>query len=284
MENRCCSNCILKGDERRPICGNCTKSNRQCRPPTQKGVTFRNYQAPQEGRYRRSASSGARRDKETQTSRILVSPETSSGRATELTPVGPGSDSSHGQTNPTSTYESTPVTTVMLAPLSPTLTAGSPTSTCAAPISPLAASGASISISQLLQSDPESPPFQNVDEWAAFATGSRSPPISRILSTHEALFVHHYACHLGRWLDCTDASRQFSLKIPALVTTSPILLEAVISFAARHLGDTDAANAAHDRCIAMIIVLLGSDSVCNDDLLLCAIVILRVFEQLTGSC
>ncbi|EON65868.1 hypothetical protein W97_05110 [Coniosporium apollinis CBS 100218] len=93
--------------------------------------------------------------------------------------------------------------------------------------------------------------------------------------------------HLGRWLDCTDASRQFTLKIPALVKTSPILLHAVISFAARHLGDNDAAQQAHDRCIELLIPLLNSDSVANDDLLLCAIVILRVFEQLnvtvTGS-
>ncbi|KAL2755989.1 hypothetical protein ACRALDRAFT_2072567, partial [Sodiomyces alcalophilus JCM 7366] len=102
------------------------------------------------------------------------------------------------------------------------------------------------------------------------------------LEFHEARFVHHYACHLGRWLDCTDASRQFALKVPALVTSSPLLLEAVISLAARHLGDTEAANTAHDKCISMIIVMLGSDGAWQDDVLLCAIVILRVFEQLTA--
>jgi hypothetical protein len=93
--------------------------------------------------------------------------------------------------------------------------------------------------------------------------------------------VHYYALHLGRWLDCTDASRQFTLKIPALATTSPVLLEAIMSFAARHAGDTEAANLAHGRCIAMLIVQLDSGRVADDDALLCAIVILRVFEQLT---
>lgn len=94
--------------------------------------------------------------------------------------------------------------------------------------------------------------------------------------------MHYYTEHLGRWLDCTDASRQFTLKIPALSTTSPVLLEAIMSFAARHRGDAEAANLAHERCIAMLIVLLDSERVADDDVLLCAIVILRVFEQLTA--
>ncbi|KAB5536268.1 hypothetical protein GE09DRAFT_344905 [Coniochaeta sp. 2T2.1] len=103
------------------------------------------------------------------------------------------------------------------------------------------------------------------------------------MTRHEASLVHYYATHLGRWLDCTDASRQFTLKIPALATTSPVLLEAIMSFAARHRGDAEAASLAHERCIAKLIVLLGSsERVADDDLLLCAIVILRVFEQLTS--
>jgi hypothetical protein len=107
-------------------------------------------------------------------------------------------------------------------------------------------------------------------------------PIAKALTRHEAALLHYYTTHLGRWLDCTDASRQFTLKIPALATTSPVLLEAIMSFAARHRGDAEAANLAHERCIAMLIVLLDSEQVADDDVLLCAIVILRVFEQLTA--
>lgn len=102
------------------------------------------------------------------------------------------------------------------------------------------------------------------------------------LARHEAWLMHYYALHLGRWLDCTDASRQFTLKIPRLATTSPVLLQAIMSFAARHAGDTEAANLAHERCIEMLIVQLDSGQVADDDALLCAIVILRVFEQLTA--
>lgn len=147
--------------------------------------------------------------------------------------------------------------------------------------------GAPISIAQLLQPASASPVFQVSTPWTP-APGPASPQnhIPRSLTRHEASLVHYYTAHLGRWLDCTDAARQFTLKIPALCTASPVLLEAIMSFAARHRGDTEAANLAHERCIAKLIVLLDSDRVADDgsnnDVLLCAIVILRVFEQLTA--
>ena len=135
----------------------------------------------------------------------------------------------------------------------------------------------SMSISQLLQPASVSPAFSVVVD-----TIPDHNSIPKALARHEARLVHYYALHLGRWLDCTDASRQFTLKIPALATTSPILLEAIMSFAARHAGDTEAASLAHERCIAMLIVQLDSGRVADDDALLCAIVILRVFEQLSA--
>ncbi|KAF2272055.1 uncharacterized protein EI97DRAFT_427020 [Westerdykella ornata] len=138
-----------------------------------------------------------------------------------------------------------------------------------------------ISIPQLLHPASTSP------ESHHWAQSPSSTSIPATLTHHEAYLVHHYAENLGRWLDCTDASRQFTLKIPALVKTSPILLHAVLSFAARHVGDTEAAEVAHQRCLELLILLLNSENVADDELLLCAIVILRVFEQLkvmvTGS-
>ena len=43
------------------------------------------------------------------------------------------------------------------------------------------------------------------------------PKIAIPLTRHEALLVHHYTEHLGRWLDCTDATRQFTLGVPEKV-------------------------------------------------------------------
>ncbi|KAJ5751673.1 hypothetical protein N7520_008590 [Penicillium odoratum] len=100
------------------------------------------------------------------------------------------------------------------------------------------------------------------------------------LTYREAYLVHHFATHLGHWLDCTDASRQFTRKIPILIKQSPILLHAVLSYAACHIGDTKMADQAYERCVELLIPSLNSETVANDDILLCAIVILRVFEQL----
>jgi hypothetical protein len=57
----------------------------------------------------------------------------------------------------------------------------------------------------------------------------------------------------------------------------------VVSFAARHLGDTTTADAAHEESIHMLIGLLNSDTVAQDEVVCCAIVILRVYEQLSGT-
>jgi len=43
------------------------------------------------------------------------------------------------------------------------------------------------------------------------------------------------------------------------------------------------AEQAHERCVELLIPSLSSEKVADDDILLCAIVILRVFEQLNGK-
>jgi hypothetical protein len=130
-------------------------------------------------------------------------------------------------------------------------------------------------ISQLHQPDP-------FISWSpashASAIHAGSP-----LTYKEAYLVHHFATHLGQWLDCTDASRQFVRKVPILVKQSPILLHAVLSYAARHVGDAEMAEQAHERCVELLIPFLSSETVADDDILLCTIVILRVFEQLNGE-
>ncbi|KAH7378844.1 hypothetical protein BKA66DRAFT_421085 [Pyrenochaeta sp. MPI-SDFR-AT-0127] len=108
------------------------------------------------------------------------------------------------------------------------------------------------------------------------------------LTHNEALLVHHYTEHLGRWLDCTDATRQFTLGVPDKVKKCPVLCHAVLSFAARHRRNAATADAAYQRCIALLIERLNEDSASHDETLLCAIVILRFYEQLnvpssTGS-
>ncbi|KAF2714095.1 hypothetical protein K504DRAFT_518292 [Pleomassaria siparia CBS 279.74] len=119
------------------------------------------------------------------------------------------------------------------------------------------------------------------------ASGSRIIPLPTVdpitLTRTEGTLVHHYVEYLGRWLDCTDASRQFTLRIPTLVKHCPILLGAVIAFAARHSQDTLFADMAYQRCINLLIQRLNLNSAMHDESLLCAIVILRFYEQLNGK-
>jgi hypothetical protein len=111
-------------------------------------------------------------------------------------------------------------------------------------------------------------------------------PYSQIpipLTHDEAVLVHHYTEHLGRWLDCTDATRQFTLGVPGKVKQCPVLCYAVLSFAARHRREEATADAAYNRCIALLIDRLNEDAASHDETLLCAIVILCFYEQLSGG-
>ena len=71
-------------------------------------------------------------------------------------------------------------------------------------------------------------------------------------------------------------------EIPALAKTNRVLFHAIMSLAARHLRDTNMAETAYALCIEDLIPRLASDNVAEDEILLCTIVILRVFEQLDG--
>jgi hypothetical protein len=104
-----------------------------------------------------------------------------------------------------------------------------------------------------------------------------------LLSRDDAVYVHHFTQHLAAWLDCTDASRHFTLSMTTLAKTSPILLNAVVSFAARHMRCDMAAESAQQKCLELLIPHLSYDEVGNDEAILCAIVILRVCEQLSGK-
>lgn len=114
-------------------------------------------------------------------------------------------------------------------------------------------------------------------------TYSIKPTYGLELSRSDAVYLHHFAQHLAVWLDCTDASRHFTLSMTTLSKASPILLNAVVSFAARHMKCGMTADSAQQRCVELLIPHLSCDEVGNDEAILCAIVILRVCEQLSGK-
>jgi hypothetical protein len=68
--------------------------------------------------------------------------------------------------------------------------------------------------------------------------------------------------------------------VPDQVGRCSILLHAVVCFAARHLRDDAVAEEAYQACVALVIERLNLNTALHDVDLLCAIVILRFFEQL----
>ncbi|KAI6747635.1 hypothetical protein HG530_015743 [Fusarium avenaceum] len=135
-----------------------------------------------------------------------------------------------------------------------------------------------LSISDLSQHES---PNQHSD--ASLMNALRTAPTVPVpvLPRQEAYYVHHFSTHLARWLDCNDASRQFTLNVTVLANSSLILRYAVISYAARHLGDGNTADEFQDKCIELLIPLLSTEGIVNDEAILCAMVILRVCEQLS---
>lgn len=262
------------GDQAKPICSQCQKKDRPClREDPSNRLRIKPYQIPKNRKISKDA------------------PELDHDERSPLSENGTASAIIANTTNPehinnqfyTDSYnkeyhnasvmplyctQGTSTQTTLPAPLM-----ASPANNNTTP-SPYF-SAVSIPISQLLRADHPSP-LSPASPAGLIHAGSP-------LTYKEAYLVHHFATHLGYWLDCTDASRQFTRKIPVLVKQSPILLHAVISYAARHVGDAEMAERAHERCVELLIPCLSSETVVDDDVLLCAIVILRVFEQLNGK-
>jgi hypothetical protein len=126
-----------------------------------------------------------------------------------------------------------------------------------------------ISISSLLQSpSPEGTRFSQ-------------KPIA--LMRDEASLFHHYTLHLGRWLDCTSASRTLTLGVPEMARQCPALCNALLCFAARHRRQEKTADVAYQRCIALLLDRLNEDSASHDDMLLTAVILLHFADQLNGA-
>ncbi|XP_014553323.1 hypothetical protein COCVIDRAFT_40633 [Bipolaris victoriae FI3] len=118
-----------------------------------------------------------------------------------------------------------------------------------------------------------------MDQHPLGTAGHAAEPIP--LTHEEALLVHHYTEHIGRWLDCTDATDQFTLGVPEKITLCSVLRHAVIALAARHSRNDSVADAAYQRCISLLILRLNEEAASHDETLLCAIVILHFYEQLS---
>ena len=247
------------GDEERPVCGQCSKKNRECNWETP-GFNIRQYQPNESARAGPSnADQEHAEEGEGRGDGDEVEEDQSARRnSTPGSRGDPPSDRSHPpfpRANPFQTsnlHDSTPFSEQF------------------SPAGGSSASGGQSLFPRLFH------------ENSSLSSGTHSEQQTQVLTRDEAELIHHYTEQLGRWLDCTDACKQFTRQIPLLVQQCPILRNAVLAFAAKHRKDVPTAEQAYQRCLNLLIDRLNSEYVTHDDALLCAIVTLRFVEQLDG--
>ena len=100
------------------------------------------------------------------------------------------------------------------------------------------------------------------------------------LTRDEAQLLHHFVRELGRWLDCTNAARIFTLVVSEKVSDCPILINAVLCLSARHQGKLEVGEVAYERCITLLIERLGQKDEKYDEYLLSAVLLLHFADQL----
>lgn len=90
-------------------------------------------------------------------------------------------------------------------------------------------------------------------------------------------------------LDALDSERHFSLQIPRLALTTPVLLNAILAVSSLHrsrLNGTSPLGAEqyHEDCVRHLIPMLGDSNPTVGGVLLATTAILRVYEQMSGRC
>ncbi|KAH8880564.1 hypothetical protein GQ53DRAFT_669561 [Thozetella sp. PMI_491] len=105
----------------------------------------------------------------------------------------------------------------------------------------------------------------------------------------DAMLFRHYVHQLSIWLDLCDPCRSFQTIVPEMAIYSPLLLNAILAFAMRHLTNTDRGNyearaiQSQIDCVRCAISAHGSGLMRADGSLFAAIVILRVVQEMEAA-
>lgn len=111
-------------------------------------------------------------------------------------------------------------------------------------------------------------------------TQGLAPP-DLLQNSLEASLFRYYIDHAGPWLDITSPARHFSLTVPRLALSNPVLLYACLSYSSKALLSTSSLSEQYSSaCIKLLIPLLSDELfVSTDETLLATLVILRHVEQ-----
>lgn len=119
------------------------------------------------------------------------------------------------------------------------------------------------------------------DYIANLPTADDLTPPDLLVNALEASLFKFYIEHGGPWLDITSPSRHFSLTVPRLAISNPVLLYACLSYAAKTVAPHSSLSEQYSTaCINLLIPLLSDELyVSSDETLLATLVILRHVEQ-----
>ncbi|KAK4230309.1 hypothetical protein QBC38DRAFT_452496 [Podospora fimiseda] len=257
-----CINCReqhLKCDRITPKCGTCSRSNRECRPT---GLKIRlNGDVSTNGKLNFAAN-----QKWVKTPKRLVFIDETKSIMRDASSPGSGAD----DFDDTVLFEATVPSAVLPPPV----------------LTPMQFS--SSTYSSAFDSGPRSPS----DRFLANSTPAQPVPQEPfnwpLPLENEAKLIRHFVQHLAHWLDLCDPCRSFETLVPERARNCPMLLNAILSFSATHVSQTQdpqynqAALEYHLRCIEHVQKSLQNQDDNQEDHFAAAI-ILRVIEEMEGT-
>ncbi|KAK5200444.1 hypothetical protein LTS13_003636 [Exophiala xenobiotica] len=108
-------------------------------------------------------------------------------------------------------------------------------------------------------------------------------------STEDAYLLRHFSTTICTWLDVCDKDNRFGSEVVRRAPSTPLLLNACLAVAARHLSKFGRCNAEladhhHEKAVQMLLAMLNEEDLDRHiDTILPSTVILRLFEQLSSN-
>lgn len=130
----------------------------------------------------------------------------------------------------------------------------------------------------------------NLHHISPFSNSAFSPNSSLTLrwpvnNPFEARLFHHYIVACSDWVDVCDSRRHFTREVPKRAAHFPVILNAILGLAARHLWLTlkleeDCSQPYVDQCLQSLIVALEDPLAHWDENFLVAVILLRLHEEI----
>ncbi|KAL5391438.1 hypothetical protein DPSP01_001306 [Paraphaeosphaeria sporulosa] len=124
-------------------------------------------------------------------------------------------------------------------------------------------------------------PFSN----SAFSANSSLSLSWPVKDPFEARLLHHYIVACSDWIDVCDSRRHFTREVPKRAAHFPVILNAILGLASRHLWLIEKLEEDHsqpyvDQCLQSLIIALEDPLAHWDENFLVAVILLRLHEEI----